>query len=85
MAAEAETRQRAAGAERGRSGGGVFASFAPWIVFWMLIGNVDFRTALLVACAIAVLHTLREARAVALAGAVLFTKRYPEHVRRAAG
>jgi len=41
----------------------VFASFAPWIAFWILVGNVDFRTALLVACAIAVVHAVREARA----------------------
>ena len=45
-----------------RSTGGVFASFAPWIAFWMLVGNVDFRTALVVACAIAIVHALREAR-----------------------
>jgi hypothetical protein len=45
-----------------RAGGGVFASFAPWIAFWILVGNVDFRTALIVACALAVIHALREAR-----------------------
>jgi len=46
-----------------RRGGGVFASLAPWIVYWILVGNVDFRTALLVACAIAVVQTARDVRA----------------------
>ncbi|HEY8518081.1 MAG TPA: hypothetical protein VIS07_21440 [Candidatus Binatia bacterium] len=41
----------------------MLTSFAPWIVFWILIGNVDFRLAMLVALAIAALHAFREARA----------------------
>lgn len=40
----------------------MFASFAPWIAFWILVGNVDFRVALLVSCVIAIVHAAREAR-----------------------
>lgn len=60
-----ETRNPAPGAGETtpRRSGGVFASFAPWIAFWILVGNVDFRLALLVACALAVVHAAREARA----------------------
>jgi hypothetical protein len=29
--------------------------FAPWIVYWVLVGNVPFKTAVLVALAVAVL------------------------------
>ena len=34
---------------------GIVLGFAPWIVYWVLVGNVPFRTAVLVALAIAVL------------------------------
>jgi hypothetical protein len=33
---------------------GILAGFAPWIVYWVLVGNVPFTTAVLVALAIAV-------------------------------
>ncbi|HEY7054136.1 MAG TPA: hypothetical protein VH496_18685 [Mycobacterium sp.] len=34
---------------------GILLGFAPWIVYWVLVGNVPFTTAVLVALAIAVL------------------------------
>ena len=34
---------------------GILLGFAPWIVYWVLVGNVPFHTAVLVAFAIAVL------------------------------
>jgi hypothetical protein len=34
---------------------GILFGFAPWIVYWVLVGNVPFSTAVLVALAIAVL------------------------------
>ncbi len=34
---------------------GILLGFAPWIVYWVLVGNVPFSTAVLVALAIAVL------------------------------
>jgi hypothetical protein len=34
---------------------GILFGFAPWIVYWVLVGNVPFRIAVLVALAIAVL------------------------------
>jgi hypothetical protein len=34
---------------------GILLGFAPWIVYWILVGNVPFTTAVLVALAIAVL------------------------------
>ena len=34
---------------------GILFGFAPWIVYWVLVGNVPFTTAVLVALAIAVL------------------------------
>ena len=34
---------------------GILLGFAPWIVYWVLVGNVPFATAVLVAFAIAVL------------------------------
>jgi hypothetical protein len=34
---------------------GILFGFAPWIVYWVLVGNVPFKTAVLVALAIAVL------------------------------
>ena len=33
---------------------GILFGFAPWIVYWVLVGNVPFTTAVLVALAIAV-------------------------------
>jgi hypothetical protein len=33
---------------------GILWGFAPWIVYWVLVGNVPFRTAVLVAFAVAV-------------------------------
>ena len=34
---------------------GILLGFAPWIVYWVLVGNVPFHTAVLVALAVAVL------------------------------
>ena len=34
---------------------GILPGFAPWIVYWVLVGNVPFTTAVLVALAVAVL------------------------------
>jgi hypothetical protein len=34
---------------------GILYGFAPWIVYWVLVGNVPFKTAVLVALAVAVL------------------------------
>ena len=34
---------------------GILFGFAPWIVYWVLVGNVPFKTAVLVALGIAVL------------------------------
>lgn len=34
---------------------GILLGFAPWVVYWVLVGNVPFHTAVLVAFAIAVL------------------------------
>jgi hypothetical protein len=34
---------------------GILLGFAPWIVYWVLVGNVPFSTAVLVALAVAVL------------------------------
>jgi hypothetical protein len=34
---------------------GILLGFAPWIVYWVLVGNVPFTTAVLVALAVAVL------------------------------
>jgi hypothetical protein len=33
---------------------GILFGFAPWIVYWVLVGNVPFLTAVLVALAVAV-------------------------------
>lgn len=47
--------------DRERSGGtDIFGSFVPWIVYWILVGNVDFRLAVLIALAVAAVHLLRE-------------------------
>jgi len=48
-------------AKRGGTGG-TLVSFAPWIAYWILAGNVDLRVALLVASAIAALNTLHAMR-----------------------
>lgn len=40
---------------RGGHGLGFFAGFAPWIVYWILSGNVPFTTAILVALGLSVL------------------------------
>lgn len=34
---------------------GILLGFAPWIIYWVLVGNVPFHTAVLVALAVAVL------------------------------
>ena len=33
---------------------GILSGFAPWIVYWVLVGNVPFKAAVLVALAVAV-------------------------------
>jgi hypothetical protein len=33
---------------------GMFIGFLPWIVYWSLVGNVSFRVAVVIACAISV-------------------------------
>ncbi len=33
---------------------GMFVGFLPWIVYWSLVGNVPFRVAVVIACAISV-------------------------------
>ena len=33
---------------------GIIFGFAPWIVYWVLVGNVPFRAAVLIAFAVAV-------------------------------
>lgn len=43
-----------------RSGGAdIFGAFLPWIVYWILVGNVDFRLAVLIAFGVAALHFVR--------------------------
>jgi hypothetical protein len=37
---------------------GILSGFAPWIVYWVLVGNVPFTTAVLVALAVAVLSLI---------------------------
>ena len=37
---------------------GILSGFAPWIVYWVLVGNVPFTTAVLVALTVAVLSFL---------------------------
>lgn len=37
---------------------GILSGFAPWIVYWILVGNVPFTTAVLVALAVAVLSLI---------------------------
>lgn len=44
------------------SGPGLFAAFVPWIVFWILIGNVDVWTACAIPFAVAGLQALRSVR-----------------------
>jgi hypothetical protein len=42
-----------------RQGAGIFAGLAPWIVYWILIGNVDFRLALLISLVVAAVQGYR--------------------------
>ncbi len=44
-------------------GGALFASFLPWIVYWIMVGNVDFRLAVLVAFAISAFRLVEGLRA----------------------
>jgi hypothetical protein len=44
-------------------GPGLFTAFVPWIVFWVLVGNVDFGLACLIPLAIVALQTFRTVRA----------------------
>src|SRR3954452_9808300 len=44
-------------------GPGLFAAFVPWIVFWMLVGNVDLRLACLIPLGIVALQTIRTVQA----------------------
>lgn len=39
--------------------GGFIGGLAPWIVYWILVGNVDFRLAVLIAFGVAVFELLR--------------------------
>lgn len=39
-----------------RSSGGFIAGLAPWIVYWILVGNVDFRLAVVIAFGVALLE-----------------------------
>jgi hypothetical protein len=39
---------------------GILAGFAPWIVYWILIGNVNFRLAILIAFAVAAVETVKQ-------------------------
>ncbi|MBI2703961.1 MAG: acyl-CoA thioesterase/BAAT N-terminal domain-containing protein [Actinobacteria bacterium] len=41
-----------------RSGGGIFAGFAPWIVYWILVGNASFVTSVLVALGLSLANNL---------------------------
>ena len=43
----------AAGQSHSGPGGGYIAGLAPWIVYWILVGNVDFRLAVLIAFGVA--------------------------------
>jgi hypothetical protein len=57
--------EQAAGARRG--GAGFITGLAPWIVYWILVGNVDFRLAVLIAFGVAVfelVHTYMEGQLV---------------------
>jgi hypothetical protein len=45
------TAEQAKGAVR--AAGGFLSGFAPWIVYWILVGNVDFRLAVLIAFGVA--------------------------------
>lgn len=46
-------------ANTNQSGLGLIAAFIPWIVYWVLVGNVDIRLACLVALVIAAIQILR--------------------------
>jgi hypothetical protein len=43
----------AAGESTQKSSGGFISGLAPWIVYWILVGNVDFRLAVLIAFGVA--------------------------------
>jgi hypothetical protein len=43
-----------------RGASGILAGFAPWIVYWILVGNVSFQLALLIAFAVAAVETLKQ-------------------------
>lgn len=42
-----------------RTAGGFVSGLLPWIVYWILVGNVDFRLAVLIAFGVALLQLLR--------------------------
>jgi hypothetical protein len=42
-----------------RHGGGFISGLAPWIVYWILVGNVDFRLAVLIAFGVAAFELLQ--------------------------
>jgi hypothetical protein len=42
-----------------RASGGFIAGLAPWIVYWILVGNVDFRLAVLIAFGVALFELFR--------------------------
>jgi hypothetical protein len=42
-----------------RRSGGFVAGLAPWIVYWILVGNVDFRLAVLIAFGVALFELVR--------------------------
>jgi hypothetical protein len=47
------------GGASGRHGGGFVSGLAPWIVYWILVGNVDFRLAVLIALGVAAFELLQ--------------------------
>jgi hypothetical protein len=83
------------GADHG-GGGALFASFLPWIVYWILVENVDFRLAVLIAFAISAFPSRggtagrrnaegarpRIDAVVRPRSSLFFTKWYPDEVRR---
>lgn len=40
-------------------GGGFISGLAPWIIYWILVGNVDFRLSVLIAFGVAAFQTLQ--------------------------
>jgi hypothetical protein len=47
------------GGASGRHGGGFVSGLVPWIVYWILVGNVDFRLAVLIALGVAAFELLQ--------------------------